>query len=163
MLFQWVFLRIYRASFWVWSPWLMDAGEMPLSVKIRLWCSEVTWFAVSPGAGTWTQVSRADGAFLLYETSDQTLGDISHSSTFSRYLQSTWGGKMQTRFQVEKRKKPFQAGGPAWAQVQGWEVMGLLWEIEDQFGKDGLGTEGSWRPEVCGISWNSGEILKIIK
>ena len=41
--------------------------------------------------------------------------------------------------------------------MQGWEVMGLLWEIEDQFGKDGLGTEGSWRPEVCGISWNSGE------
>lgn len=41
--------------------------------------------------------------------------------------------------------------------------MGLLWEIEDQFGKDWLGTGGSWRPEVCGISWNSGEILKIIK
>lgn len=42
-------------------------------------------------------------------------------------------------------------------------MMGLLWEIEDQFGKVGLGAEASWRPEVCGISWISEEMLEIIK
>lgn len=93
-------------------------------------------------------------AFLLSQAYSKPLWVRSHSSAFSRYFWCTWGGKIPTRFQMEKRKKPFQTGGPVRTQVGGdgrwWVSFG---GIEDQFGKGGPGSEGSWRPEVCGISW----------
>lgn len=69
MLFQWVLLKIHRASFWTWSYWLRDAREIPLSGKSdfdvqMLICLLVLELGLEPGLQSWWSISATEGIWL---------------------------------------------------------------------------------------------------
>lgn len=89
--------------------------------EVRLWHSDMTWF-VRCGAETWTQLIE----HLCYK---RHLARLCGLEVTALPFLSTYSildkERFKTKFQVERRKI-FQAGRTAWAQVGRWASFGEL-------------------------------------